>query len=83
MTDTEIQKKLLAVKSKFLRFEVRRTEPDPFFIIVTNRHGHQLAQIEYSMAWQQFVLCPYQTTIWSTGCLNDAIAAMGILEKLG
>jgi len=56
MTNTEIQKKLLAVKSKFLRFEVRRTEPDPFFVIVTNRHGHQLAQIEYSMAWQQFVL---------------------------
>jgi hypothetical protein len=82
MTDAEVQKKLSAVKSKFLRFDVRRREPEPFFVIVTNRHGHQLAQIEHSLAWNQYVLCPYQTTIWSTGCLNDAIAAMKILEKL-
>ena len=83
MTDKEIQNRLLRLRSKYLLFEVRRKEPEPFFVIVTNRHGHQLGQIDYSLCWRQYVLSPYPDTMWSADCLNDVIVAMTLLKKVG
>lgn len=75
---------LARLQSRFLKFEVRADAGlrggDFMEIIVGNKRGQLLGQLEYSLAWQMYVFSPSAGTIWSSDCLADIGKALEILK---
>ncbi len=76
----EIQPRLDAIESKYLRFRFIKS-PAENYVAVYDRRGGVLASLVYYAQWHKWTLFPEHTTVWSEDCLQAIREALLIMSK--
>jgi hypothetical protein len=71
---------ILKTQYKFIHFEQAQFASETWQC-VNNRKKSILGTIEYDYGWKQWVYCPNENTIYSSGCLTDVIDFLDQLAK--